>query len=172
MHRHQRLLWLSTRACAFVLTTPEQDVGSETKTEGKIKERHVFWRSQNHTSTGDTTRPHAKQKRTPSFFTRVFRFDFVAISYHHGSALQRPGARQHPEDEPRRGVGEQGPWKPLGRPPGGRGEGGPWNHLLRTGLSWAREGLAGPGSATLGCAGPTRPGWARPAPTGLRRGSR
>ena len=46
------------------------DVGSETKTEGKVKERHVFWRSQNHTSTGDTTRPHAKQKGTPSFFTR------------------------------------------------------------------------------------------------------
>ena len=103
----------------FFFLNRHLDVGSETKTEGKVKERHVFWRSQNHTSTGDTTRPHAKQKRTPSFFTRVFRFDFVAISYHHGSALQRPGARQHPEDEPRRGVGEQGPWKPLGRPPGG-----------------------------------------------------
>ena len=56
-----------------------------------------------------------------------------------------------------------------GKPPGGRPEGSPWKHLLRTGLSWPREGLAAPGSAKLGRPGPTRFEAGRQVPAGLDR---
>ena len=115
----------------------------------------------------------------------------------HGSAPQRQRARQHPEDvkkqvptsanargylakqksrgsSRKRSEGLQAqhvkPSKSAKhRRNTGREGRGVWDALSASGFSWARKGLAAPGSAVLRCAGPTRFDAGRQVPARLDR---